>query len=264
MQAGLSHIEWFVWDVDGTMTKYVPRFNSLCDATKTRIVRRVFSDAPDDVLDELTKVNYWEHGDCHTAFIRAARGHGYFSRFSEEALRDLVFSPYHTDLFEACQAEIPDLFDLPRQTVSLFEALEGHVEHGVATHSCRDKWAIPLFKKTGLLRFFKPDAIFGMAEADFANKGENARMLEMVLEALGADPKRTAFVEDSTKNLLVAKERFPDITTVQVHHGNAPTQKPEWVDLSTYNPAHLLRMRIAALPPQTPRPANAELALAFG
>lgn len=89
------------------------------------------------------------------------------------------------------------------------------------------------------------DAVFGMAEIGFHKKGKGPRPLEIVLEALNTDPARTAFLEDFLQNLRIAKEHYPALTTVHIHHGTPVGSKPEWVDLEEQDVSHLLK-RIAA------------------
>lgn len=250
----LGHIDTVIHDFDGVHYPYRTSaegldFFQICDETLADVALKLFPTISRESLLDLAKAGYFEHGDCYTAFTLAARGWTGFEGIPPEEIRDALFSPYHNALFARTERDLPQVFDYAARAKPWFEALNGHVRHAILSHGCRETFINPFLAQANITSHFH--TVFGMAEIEFHNKGRSPRPLEIVLETLDANPARTAFLEDSLQNLRIAKEHYPALTTVHIHHGTPPDSKPEWVDLEERDVSHLLK-RIAAFHQDTP------------
>lgn len=249
----IPQIDTFIFDLDGTFYPFTLSINGInffriCDETLTEVAYTAFPNIPIQrkELLKLAQIGYIRFSNCYSIFTHAAREWPGFERTSPENIRDALFSPYHAALFEHMKSKLPQAFEHAARARSHFEALNGHVRHAILTHSCRTAFAIPYLREAAIRTHF--DAVFGMAEFNFHNKGASVIPLGRILKHLDADPARTAFVEDSLRNLWVAKTALPEITTIYIHHGIPLTPKPPWVDFQMENVAELLSLRQETCP----------------
>ncbi len=230
----LSKIQWIFYDLDGTLYSRYLRVGKrsiaeFCDHVMTEVAERVFPDTPREVIAELAKNSYRQYGDCHSAFLCAAKGWPDLQGVHLSKLRDTLFSLYHSILYHWMTRDAPEIFADAARAVPYLERMNGRVQHGVLTHSSREDFAEPFLRESGLDSHIQ--TVFGMAEIGFRNKGQTFRPMADILAHFNADPARTAFLEDTPHNLWVAKQRYPQLTTIYVTHGVFPERCPAGVDL---------------------------------
>lgn len=259
----LSQIDTFVFDLDGTfypfkLSENGISFFQISDETIAEVAYAAFPNIPvcKESLLKIINAGYIKHSNCYSAFTDAAREWPGFENTPPENIRDALFSPYHTALFKRLKKEIPQAFEHAARAGPHFEALDGQIRSAILTHGCRDAFAIPYLQEAGIHPHF--EAVFGMAEFNFHNKGKTVIPLGRLLRHLDADPARTAFVEDSLRNLWVAKAAFPEITTIYIHHGIPLTPKPPWVDFQMENVSEILAQK-AEHPAQSPYPLSCKI-----
>lgn len=101
--------------------------------------------------------------------------------------------------------------------------------HGNHTRS----WAHRVLKHLGLDDIFSDEWIIAKEDYDFQSKCESFLPFEMGLARLGADKQQSIVVEDTVKNLKIAKDM--GLKTAVFHHGKPPVPSPDYIDYSYDN-----------------------------
>lgn len=248
MRPDLRHIDTIILDMDGSLYSYETSnaagvsVAALCDEAMLHTASSRFPEVEKEMILALAKASYFKHGDCYTAFTKAAQSWTSHAHLTAEEIRDRLLSPYHATLFAQLDQTLPEVFTQAAQAAPGLAALKECTTHAVLTHSCRDSFALPFLRRAGLASHIRDENVWGMREMEFNNKGHSPKAIEAMIEKLGADPARTAFLEDSLQNLWVAATRFPAMTTAYIHHSRPLERLAEGVKLQTRHPACFLRV----------------------
>jgi phosphoglycolate phosphatase-like HAD superfamily hydrolase len=168
---------------------------------------------------------YYACGDGSRGFYERAIKAGHeLSKFQLD-----LHHEFHRVAFKNATEQHPNWIRPCDQTIQTMGDLQKlGVRHSVLTQSCPIHWTNPALTRLGIAHFF--ETIIGHAETGFELKGLSHKPIEIGIEKAGIHPSQANFVEDSPKNLLKAKERFPDLYTVLIHHGNAMDKLPDYID----------------------------------
>jgi FMN phosphatase YigB (HAD superfamily) len=141
--------------------------------------------------------------------------------------------------------------------LSLMGAIAPVIRHGLVTMSCLQTWAAPFLEKMDMLRFFDSNALIGAKEADFLNKKNSTRPLQIGMEKLGARPEQTVFIEDTIENLVMAKKLDNRILTIWIPNEPFDGPLPESVDIRVPRLKAFLAMAQPVMAPSIKQNHNA-------
>lgn len=233
----LSHIRAVIWDFDGVWYDYdaIPNsgFYDLCDyAAASAGCKLVPWLNHQDSLDA-ARESYKKYHDGISAHIPYLMQTG----LSESAAKKIMFREYHSTLFNDFKATCPELLDVCHDTVAALRKLPTHIHQGILTHASAGHWVIPFLKASQNGQFFPLENIVDYEDFDFKPKGFGPEGISLAFNKMGVHPSHTIFVEDSVKNLQVAKQAYPSLTTVL--KSNAPDSLQDGVDFVIRNPLDL-------------------------
>lgn len=82
----------------------------------------------------------------------------------------------------------------------------------------------------------------GLPEIDYKSKGKGPEAIQMAIKQSGFKSNQSIFVEDSKRNLRIAKDAEPDLTTIWVVHAEPKQfEKPDFVDAIAYNQRDIMQ-----------------------
>jgi len=236
-----SKIRSVIWDFDGVFYDYhqldphiIKRSFDTCAAeAATKLLPKI---DPTRAFN-IASVGYKTHGGSYLGFEDIAVEHGY----DREDFRRKIFEEFHIHTLKSFAQDYPHIMQSDTDLIQAFEK-SAHLRHGVATHSCRDRWLIPIMTEKKILPYFRPAALIGRLQVDMADKALEATAIISAMHALQTTPKENVFVEDTLRNLERARlDIGPDLTTAYVHYGRPLPDLPPYVDAQFETPAHLLR-----------------------
>ncbi len=207
MKTDLIDIKGILWDLDNTL---YPETQAVYDGFNAAVARAVLTLGVDLSLEE--------------AMTLAARS------FKESRHSCLVFIEKYNIPFDSLHPLLDQYLDhsvvgVCRETESVFSKTVH--DHALITHASRN-WAINVLNHLGLKKWFPDEQVFGFENYDFESKARSRRPFEMALSSINRNPQDVMMVEDTIENLRVPHEM--GMTTVLVHHGQAPEDIPGYVD----------------------------------
>lgn len=227
----LRHLRAVIWDIDGV--KYNPAdCPGLASMWSEAVGKSACAMLPGLDLAEacaISTISFKRYGSSIIGFKDKAGQAGVDMR----QFRDFVFNDSQKNLSQAVITLYPALFCPESELIAAFQSCATRgVQHGVATHSSIRQWVRPMFTAQGILPFFNATAMVGWDDVGYLNKAKSALAVRTSLKALGAEPARAAFVEDTAVNLERAKaDIHPDLFTVYVHKGTPVSPQPDYIDL---------------------------------
>jgi len=253
MMKNLSKVKGIFWDFDGVFYEYdtVPNygFYELCDKANAMAAYKIIVGLDYDTALNLAAESYKKYNDPITGFVPLAKEYG----VSEKFLKDNIFYIYHSTLFDLTVQEHPHLLKVPESTLEKFEKLGDKVTNVILSHSAVDDWLKPAITNMKLDKFFKEENIIGLENFEFKSKSESPAGITMAVEKLGMHTSEIVFIEDTLKNIQVAKQAYPDLITV---FKTNKTEKPEGVDILVKSQNEFLDMVINSKMERKPKPIS--------
>lgn len=215
-----------IFDLDGTLYPY-PSF-------KKMEIYEFYGQATTRAAQEIFKIyglNFpWTSAEAQNMAIQGYSMHGKsVLAFYEEALRqgiedalqlmDDLDAAYHIQVLEEINRRGIEYFYKNKELYEALHSLKEDVRYGVLTMSCPDRWVPSALSAIGIQGFFQE--IIGSRHVGHISKKAESWPIEMALDRLGVQPSQAVFLEDSLANLTTAKEAYPDLLTVHVHHGTS-------------------------------------------
>lgn len=229
MIPNLSNIEGVCHDFDGVFypfSAFPDIHNAFALANAVAICKLMPNILSLDDAIKLADEGYKQHGDAVTGPMIFAQKNG----FDGEAFRVSLFREYHKEALSYIKEKAPHLFKHDHTLIKAFAQHNGRIKNGIATHGCAIEWTRPFLIEKGLSSHIQDKAIVGLADGDFISKNISPLLVAKCLGALETSADKSAFVEDTSANLKIAKEHYPLLRTIFIHHGKPIEQKPSHID----------------------------------
>lgn len=195
--------------------------------SKANVVPRLLPSLSREQAATIGAESYAKTGDGLAYFVPIAKEQGY----DEVAFRDELHTLYHTALLLDIRRKHPQVLLPCTEMLHYLNELR-HVRMGILSQSCRQSWLLPLAEEKLILNLFNPAHLFGFKEFDWHEKSQSARGLGMIMKAMGVDPARVVFVEDTKQNLRPVKREYPHVLTVHLTDWQTTEPEDTYVDLS--------------------------------
>lgn len=232
MKHPLSEIDTIAYDFDGVFYPHltIPDIKRTC----ANIWADAFNEISDNTLplQEIRKTaqeGYEQYGDSLLVLEQWAAQKGMEIPDFKQKLFNAYFRRFSAKMWEIS----PHEFSPKTEMLSAFNGCE-HIKKGIASHASKEHWITPVLKSMRLSRYINQNAIFGLDDGGFKPKSLYPTLIEKCFQSLG-DGERRSFIEDSPKNLEVAKGHDPSIVTVFLHHGKGFRHLPTCVDYQFRN-----------------------------
>lgn len=216
-QLDLSHINHLCWDYDGVKYKYeefkTTEIFQICNHSAALTATSLVQDLKYEAAYNLAVQSYRNHSDCISAFIPHFEKAG----LSAMEARELMHDQYHQQLFEIICEDHPHVIAACPIANALYASVPDHITHSILSHGSKEHFIIPFLESNGRIVHFNQDYIFDLKAINYQNKHLGPGAINLVMNKVGAQPHETAFIEDSVKNLQVAKLYFPEITTILIN-----------------------------------------------
>lgn len=175
--------------------------------------------------------SYQETGDGLIGFVNAAIQYGVIKPERADLFREGLFRGFHKQKFEIVQERGYDLLIPQPRTIQLMKDISAHFTHGILTQGCFPNWVKPVLESRGMLSFFEIHACLDFHDVGYETKKLSTKPLQIALDALGARPEETIFIEDSIDNLVMAKALDPRILCVLISDEPLKPQHEPYVDI---------------------------------
>lgn len=242
-----------IFDCDGVLYSWnlfggIEKAKDFCAQAQVEALSRLLPVLSAEEIAAITRRSYEETGDGLRYFVDIAEKNNMDrAEFREQA--DML---YHQVKLKHARERAPGLLAPCSESSRHLLALGNRVQFGILSHSCRDHWVKPLLEGKGISRCFRPDNIFGYREFGWNEKSVSAKGLGMIMDAMGADPSRVVFVEDTMANLRPVKESYKEVVTVHLSDWQAPSPQDDYIDLCFASNLEFLRALRAAHPGMAP------------
>lgn len=228
----LAMIDTMIWDFDGVFYDegavskddlYV-----LCQQVIADIACSLIPNLDPQEAFDLAKESYEKHTSSFTAFLPKAQEAG----LDTDHIRKIIFERSSRELLAITRQHYLTMLEHNPATNAAFHGLRGHVRHMILSHSCATNWIRPVLREN-----LKYDAhiadhdVFGMSDYDFNNKGDSHEPINFALTHAKAHPSRTAFTEDTPKNLVTAKKAHPGLITVLTGRKHVTPEQLAYIDI---------------------------------
>ncbi len=207
-----------IFDFDGVLNLYGGLSNdeilALYARNKIKAVREVYPnwEISDEYIVELGRKSYNETGDGKLLYADEALRLGLIKDHQTDEYREKMLRSFHRHMLEDVRLSASDIFNRDDELISVFRTLKQRgFRFGILTQSCKENWVIPILEAKGLLEFFNKTDIFDFHDSQYALKAKSAKPLTQAIDTMGILPEHTIFVEDSEKNLEVARSLNPNI-----------------------------------------------------
>ncbi len=202
----MKNIKAVVWDLDNTLYKFSDDYLAACNWASAKAFLECGVPLSLEQAYDASWESFRKYHMSGTMLIE---------RYNLD--RAQYFKGYHENLDEKA---IEHVF-----------ALEDHFKkspyvHAILSHGSHE-WAARALKRIGLQSFFKDEHILGFEEYAFRHKSQHPDGLDMILQRLAMPAAQICFVEDSAKNLKIAKDM--GMTTVFVSH-SLPVPDENYID----------------------------------
>jgi len=236
----LAQIQAIIWDLDGVhydfavATQAGASFYDMCvEAISLTAVKTLGKNSLSyDNAESLAKESLQKYNDQVTAFIPLVDE----LQFDPREFQTKMLHGFCDVLYDLVQKNCPELFKPDPDTTAHFTKTMGHIKHGILSHACSQRWAIPALQLMHRLDFFHPDHILGFEDFHFNSKGLTAKAITQALELINTSANKAIFVEDTPRNLTIAKQEHPELITILICK-QPPEEPTEGIDL--YAPSTL-------------------------
>lgn len=212
----------FVHDFDGV------HFD--CDVgyhfrARAAVARMIFTDLSSEKAYRMCQDSLYLMHSPLAAFEEKAKDMSLDIQHMRQALHDGSYALAFTSLL----CEKPALIIDQAEIRCAMDRLAQHdVQHVLLTHASLDNWVFPILERQGYAQHFNRSASKGFEDIGFVPKSASVRPLASSMLSLGVGPQQTVFIEDTLRNLEIAKNAYPDLCTVWVNAEKRP--QPAFVD----------------------------------
>lgn len=236
----LLKIQAIIWDLDGVHYDFAIAsqsgisFYDMCvEAIAVTAVKSLGKDnLSNEEAEKLAEKSLKEYNDQITAFMPLVEE----MEFNKRNFQTKMLHGFCDVLYGLVQENCPNLFKPDTETTTHFTKTMGHIKHAILSHACSQRWAIPALQLMHRLDFFHPDHILGFEDFHFNAKGLSAKAVTQALEVINTSAAKTIFVEDTARNLTIAKQEHPELTTILICK-EPPTEPMDGIDF--YAPSTL-------------------------
>jgi FMN phosphatase YigB (HAD superfamily) len=225
----VSNIKHVICDYDGVLydNALMAPYEHMWNICRFKISQVAFPSLP---FEELTKLSEMEFEDYLEILISR---HLPKDPTQKQVLdcKQKEQSLFHKNLFELVtpHSEIV-LFPTRSVTNDFYNLKKVGVTFGILTLADKKEWVEPQIEYMGLQNIFS--YILDYHGIKFLQKEFSPEPVAPAMKLAGTTPKETIFLEDNPRNLKMAKESFPEMTTIWI---NSKEEKPEFVDYQVDN-----------------------------
>lgn len=244
-----ANIRGAIWDFDGVFYSYdgtdPQEFYDLADKLTARAAQFTIPGLDAKTAFEIAVKSHEKHESPVEGFLALARER----QFPEDQVKAYLFNHYQRALFDYTKRYYPALFDPRPEFVNAFRA-NGDLDHAIVSHSSGPFWVRPVLAELGMNQDIDPEYIFGYESYDYKSKHISAKGVSLALTKMGLHPSNAVFVEDTHRNLIRAKQRYPGLRTVFITDEAEPQGGFEGVDLVVKDATEFLNHLVYALRPE--------------
>jgi len=216
-----DHIKGIIWDLDNTLYRFDQAFINACNHAAAKTICTLIPDLSfDQALDQAEK-SYQEHGFSGHSFVNHYGGN---------------YQDYHFTFHETIDEKILQHNEEMNRLMA-----DLNLPHAIITNASRH-WAHRALNHLGLRDFFPDDHIIPLEDSAFEPKARSRKPFEMACAKLNLKTADVLMVEDTARNLKVAKDM--GMTTVLIHHGHKPEAEQDFIDLEFSDTVSLMRALI--------------------
>jgi FMN phosphatase YigB (HAD superfamily) len=242
-----------IFDCDGVFFSWkllggIEKAKDFCAKVKVEVLSHLLPFLSAEEIAVIGRRSYEETGDGLKYFVDIAEKNG----MDTAEFREQMYTLYHQVQFRHAREYVPGLLTPCFESSQHLLTLGNHMQFGILSQSCRDHWVKPLLEEKGISCCFQPDNIFGFREFGWNEKSLSAKGLGMIMDAMGADPSRVVFVEDTMANLRPVKESYKEVVTVHLSDWQTASPQDDYIDLCFASNLEFLRALRAAHPAMAP------------
>ncbi len=241
-------------DFDGPHCNHllIDEYEAFFDQIKAEAAMHLFPDLCHEEAARMSRESSQIYHYGLEPFLGLAKKAG----LDEEAFIALFHATYHQFTYKKISEEHPHLLEPCSKTLAAFRSLQGIVRHGLLTQGCFKNWTGPALTHQKTLEFFDPNCLLDHMGLGRRTKAKSPEPIRIGMQRLGVKAHQTIFLEDSLRNLQIAKEAEPEILTVYIHQRAARLPKlPDYVDFQVRDVYTLLKRVHALHVLQKPKPS---------
>ena len=120
----------------------------------------------------------------------------------------ITLDGYHKRLFVEVMDNHYNVMYPSESLSAKFKTVSAHVDNLILSNASAEHWIMPILRFREQDKFIKKGNVLGIDDFGFEPKGMSDKGITVALNKLGYQPSEVLFVEDTLKNLKVAKASY--------------------------------------------------------